>query len=208
MGKGTNLRTVLLDWAEQDPAEPAIVSGEGRVVSRSDLTGLLMAAEEHLRQLGLQPQDWVAVLMPQGPDGAIVALLVACACSLAPLRPGLQPQQWPALLTRLAPAALVLPPGLASELASAAEALGLPLIEPCYLLRAEPAPKAMAGGTNAPDNVDQAVVIATSGSTVRPKLVNLQQAGVLRGCRAMVDSLQLTPVSSDSAFGPPVFAVA
>lgn len=58
MGKGTNLRTVLLDWAEQDPAAPAIVSGEGRVVSRSDLTGLLMAAEEHLRQLGLQPQDW------------------------------------------------------------------------------------------------------------------------------------------------------
>lgn len=79
MGKGTNLRTVLLDWAEQDPAAPVIVSGEGRVVSRSDLNGLLMAAGEHLRQLGLQTQAWVAVLMPQGPDGAIVALLMACA---------------------------------------------------------------------------------------------------------------------------------
>ena len=193
MGNGDNLSAVLLGLAQQDPAAPAIVSGEGRMVSRNDLTGLLMAAEQHLRRLGLQPQDRVAVLMPQGPDGAIVALQVACACSLAPLRPGLQPQQWPALLTRLAPAALVLTPGLAPELASAAEALGLPLIEPCALLRAEPAPKAMAGGPNAPDTLDQAVVIATSGSTGLPKLVNLQQVAVLRGCRAMARSLRLTP---------------
>lgn len=141
MGKGNNLRTVLLDLAEQDPAAPAIVSGEGRVVSRSDLAGLLMAAEQRLRQLGLRPQDRVAVLMPQGLDGAIVALQVACACSFAPLRPGLQPQQWPALLIRLAPAALVLASELAPELAAAAESLGLPLIDPCALLRAEPASK-------------------------------------------------------------------
>lgn len=193
MGKGNNLRTVLLDLAEQDPAAPAIVSGEGRVVSRSDLAGLLMAAEQRLRQLGLRPQDRVAVLMPQGLDGAIVALQVACACSFAPLRPGLQPQQWPALLIRLAPAALVLASELAPELAAAAESLGLPLIDPCALLRAEPASKAMAGGPEAPDNVDRAVVIATSGSTGLPKLVNLQQSGVLRGCRAMAHSLRLTP---------------
>jgi acyl-CoA synthetase (AMP-forming)/AMP-acid ligase II len=192
MGKGDNLRTVLLGLAEQDPAQPAIAFRQGRMLSRGDLAGLLIAAEQHLRRLGLRHQDRVAVLMPQGLEGAVVALQVACACSLAPLRPGLQLQQWPALLTRLAPAALVLTPGLAPELAAAAEFLGLPVIDPCALLRAEHEPRAMAGGSDGPASVDQAVVIATSGSTGLPKLVNLQQVAVLRGCRAMAHALQLT----------------
>jgi acyl-CoA synthetase (AMP-forming)/AMP-acid ligase II/acyl carrier protein len=193
MGNGDNLRAVLLSLAQQDPAAPAIAGERGPMVSRGDLAGLLIAAEQHLRRLGLRHQDRVAVLMPQGLEGALVALQVACACSLAPLRPGLQLQQWPALLTRLAPAALVLTPGLAPELAAAAEFLGLPLIDPSDLLRAEHEPRAMAGGSDGPANVDQAVVIATSGSTGLPKLVNLQQVAVLRGCRAMAHALQLTP---------------
>jgi len=191
MGNGDNLRAVLLGLAHQNHAAPAIAGERGQMMSRGDLAGLLKAAEQHLRRLDLRPKDRVALLMPQGLEGALVALQVAYACSLVPLRPGLQPHQWLGLLTRLAPAALVLPPGLAPELAEVAECLGIPLIDPGALLRSDPAP--MACGKDAPETLDQAVVIATSGSTGLPKLVNLQQVAVLRGCRAMARSLRLTP---------------
>ena len=82
MDAGSSLRVALHSWAAQDPDRPALGSGPDHPMSRGALAGLLTGAEHQLRQLGLRPQDRVGVLMPQGLEGAIVTLQVACACSL------------------------------------------------------------------------------------------------------------------------------
>jgi amino acid adenylation domain-containing protein len=185
------LAAVLKGWVEHDPAAPAIGDRQGVWLSRADLAARMAEGRQRLSQLGLQSSDRVAVLMPQGFEGAIVALQVASACTLAPLRPGLPPHQWPTLLRRLAPAALVLDPEIAPELARLALDLGVPLIDPGLLLNAGTVGQSRAPETDA--EAAQAVVIATSGSTGLPKWVTLQQAALLQGCRSTASSLELTP---------------
>lgn len=194
-GEGA-LYPLLQRWAQLDPAAPAIGHRQGAWLSRGDLDAHLAAGRRRLRQLGLQPRDRVAVLMPQGLEGAIVALQVASACSLAPLRPGLPPQEWPILLAHLAPAALVIDDEIAPEVVALAGRLAIPLIDPVDLVSAVERPE---GGSPFPkvddhSEVASAVLLATSGSTGRPKWVHLSQEDLLQGCRAMARSLDLTPV--------------
>jgi acyl-CoA synthetase (AMP-forming)/AMP-acid ligase II/acyl carrier protein len=189
------LYPLLQRWAQLDQAALAIGNRQGAWLSRGDLDALLVGGRGRLRQLGLQPCDRVAMLMPQSLEGAIVALQVASACSLAPLRPGLPPQEWSILLAHLAPAALVIDAGSAEEVVAAARRLAIPLIDPEDLLSPKELPDARTSFPVAEDlsEASQAVVLATSGSTGRPKWVHLSQAALLRGCQAMARSLDLTP---------------
>lgn len=200
------LHEALTLWLERDPQAPALRGLRGPWLSRGDLMRRLEAGQQLLRRAGLSPSDRVALLMPQGLEGAIVSLQVARACTLAPLRPGLPSRHWPELLSRLAPAALVLSTERAPVIAAAAQALGIALIEPHELLKApEPtAPAssqaaaaamapARADASGAEDRSESCLVIATSGTTGLPKWVNLSQASVLRGCQAMARTLELDP---------------
>ncbi|MFN6344513.1 MAG: non-ribosomal peptide synthetase [Cyanobium sp.] len=192
MDAGSSLRVALHSWAAQDPDRPALGSGPDHPMSRGALAGLLTGAEHQLRQLGLRPQDRVGVLMPQGLEGAIVTLQVACACSLAPLRPDLPSSQWSAVLQPLAPSALVLSPGVAPELAEAANSLAIPLVEPSMLLNAREIAAPPDRRSDPIAHTAQSVVIATSGSTGEPRWVVHRQATLLKGCLAMARTLRLS----------------
>ena len=182
---------VLQIWRDQDPQAPALRGMQGPWLSRADLGHRLEEGRRVLRQAGLNASERVAVFMPQGLDGAVVALQVAGACSLAPLRAGTPAERWPAVLQGLAPAAVVLAQGCEPALVAAAEVLGIPVLDPELLFNpaAEGQPEVEGEGESA----GEAIVIATSGTTGVPKWVCHGQSSLLGGCGAMARSLALSP---------------
>ncbi|MDM7952422.1 MAG: amino acid adenylation domain-containing protein [Cyanobium sp. CZS 25K] len=191
MKRPRTILEALQIWRDQDPQAPALCGTQGPWLSRADLGHRLEEGHRVLRQAGLGASERLAVLMPQGLDGAVVALQVAGACSLAPLRAGTPAERWPAVLQGLAPAALVLAPGGEPALAAAAKALGIPVLDPELLFHpaAEGKPEVEGEGGRA----GQFIVIATSGTTGVPKWVCHSQASLLGGSEAMARSLALSP---------------
>ena len=194
MSTPASLRAALDEWLDHDRSAPALRGDRGDWLSRSDLAEQLEAGRTQLRQRGLSPSDRVGLLMPMGLDSALASLQVACACSLAPLRPGLRAPQWRDLLVRLAPAALVADPLQNPELAGAAAALAIPVITPEELrCRAASPPEQRPDSLGTGQAGQQTLLLSTSGSTGEPKWAQHHQAGLLRGLLATARSLALTP---------------
>jgi hypothetical protein len=77
MKPSRNIPEALQIWRDQDPQAPALCGNKGPWLSRADLGHRLQEGRRVLRQAGLSASERVAVLMPQGLDGAVVALQVA-----------------------------------------------------------------------------------------------------------------------------------
>ena len=191
MNPSRNIPEALQIWRDQDPQAPALCGNKGPWLSRADLGYRLQEGRRVLRQAGLSASERVAVLMPQGLDGAVVALQVAGACSLAPLRAGTPAERWPAVLDALVPAVVVLSRSAEPALAAAAEALGIPVLDPELL--SNPAAEGQPELEGEGEHAGESIVIATSGTTGVPKWVCHSQASLLEGCGSTARSLALSP---------------
>ncbi len=154
-----------------------------------------------LRRLGIRPSSRVALVLPDGPEAALAVLGVMSAAVAAPLNPASTLAELTALLGDLrAEAVIVAAVGSAAARAAAAELR-------CPVLLLQPLPgagrfelhqadgSALATGEPgpgpAPDSL--ALVLHTSGTTARPKLVGLTHRAVLGSAHAIAASLELAP---------------
>jgi acyl-CoA synthetase (AMP-forming)/AMP-acid ligase II len=143
----------------------------------------------------------VAIVLPNGPEMAAAFVTVAQAAVTAPLNPAYRREEFEFYLTDLGAKAILLPEGYEGPALEAARARGLAVLravtDPAgpagsFALRAESraegAPDASAPG---PDDV--ALILHTSGTTSRPKIVPLLQSNVAASARNIALSLALTP---------------
>jgi acyl-CoA synthetase (AMP-forming)/AMP-acid ligase II/thioesterase domain-containing protein len=172
-------------WRYADPEAPAIGSAGGPMLTRAELSEVMSRGRETLRGNGFGPRDRIAVLLPEGLDGALATLQVAGACTAAPVRPGLGAAGWGNILAALNPSALVVS-GEWPDAASAAERRGIPVLTPAQLGRS--AASASPAATAHPE-----LLIATSGSTGPPKWVRIPQSRLVAGSGAMSRLMELTP---------------
>jgi acyl-CoA synthetase (AMP-forming)/AMP-acid ligase II len=150
---------------------------------------------------GIGPGDRVAIVLPNGPEMATAFLSVAAACCAAPLNPAYKEDEFAFYLDDLRPAAIVLAEGEGQPAGTVAARLGIPVLTlvpdaagaaGAFTLRA-------AGGTGAgaaprpPRADDPALVLHTSGTTARPKIVPLTNANVVASAGHIAASLALTP---------------
>jgi acyl-CoA synthetase (AMP-forming)/AMP-acid ligase II len=143
----------------------------------------------------------VAIVLPNGPEMATAFVTVACVCCAAPLNPGYKADEFAFYLSDLQPAAIILAPDGPPAAAEVAARLGIPILtlmttegSASGLFRLEgansqasPVPIRAAG----PD--DPALVLHTSGTTARPKIVPLTNANVVASARHIADALELAP---------------
>jgi acyl-CoA synthetase (AMP-forming)/AMP-acid ligase II/thioesterase domain-containing protein/acyl carrier protein len=142
----------------------------------------------------------LAGVFPAGPEAAVAFLGATVACAYAPLNPAYREAELEAYLADIAPKALLLLEGSAPAARAVAQARGLPVLE------ARPVPGAGAGtlelrpaapcgappeARQQPD--DPALLLHTSGTLARPKLVPLTQAQVLASAANVRTSLGLGP---------------
>ena len=155
-----------------------------------------------LNSYGIGRNDRVAIVLRNGPDMASAFLAVASGATTAPLNPAYQEEEFHFYLSDLDSKVLLIDKGSTSPVLKAAANLGIPVLE---LAANEPAGSfelvsrdhasldSTSGSADYADPDDLALVLHTSGTTARPKIVPLSQANVCASAHNIRQILELTP---------------
>ena len=186
----------LLDAA--DAAAPAIGAPDRADLAYADLRALIDRSVADLNGFGIGRGDAVAIVLPNGPEMAAAFLGVACAATAAPLNPAYRPDEFEFYLGDLEARAVVVQAGDDSPVRDVAARLGLPLIEleprpggPAGDFRLRSDLRATASRPGPAEPGDVALVLHTSGTTSRPKIVPLSHGNVCASARHIGDTLAL-----------------
>ena len=173
-----------------------------RPLSYRDLRELATRTVDALNSFGVGRGDRVAMVLPNGPEAATAFVAIAAGAVTAPLSPLYRAEEYEFNLTDLRAKVLVVEAGTDSPARAVAQKLGIPIVE-LHLRREEGAgtfslrPIGDLRGTAASPGMgtadDEALVLHTSGSTARPKIVPLLQRNVVASSRHIADTLQLVP---------------
>jgi oxalate---CoA ligase len=186
---------------EAGPADaPAIGAPQGvKSLLYRDLRALARRTVETLNSVGIGRGDRVAIVLHNGPEMASSFLCIAAGAATAPLNPGYREKDLEFYLGDLQPKALVLEAGVDSPARATAKKMSIPVLE----LTAERGRGAgwftLSGGAKGTparggmgDEDDPALLLHTSGTTSRPKLVPLLQRNLLASAENIGRSLALT----------------
>src|SRR5690606_24887956 len=131
-----------------------------------------------LNLFGVGRNDRVAIVLANGPEMASAFVSVACAATCAPLNPAYRQEEFEFYLSDLKARALIVANGDESAAVAAADKLGTPVLflktapdKPAgwFALEGTDQVGAPRGGLGSTDDV--ALVLHTSGTTARPKIV-------------------------------------
>ncbi|MEP6017553.1 MAG: acyl--CoA ligase [Paracoccaceae bacterium] len=184
--------------AQHDDGLPAI-GGPGRSwLSYAGLKRLSQDVETQLRAFGIGVQDRVAIVLPNGPDMATAFVTISQAATIAPLNPNYTEDEFHFYLEDLNAKALVIEKGYEGPALTAAQRLGLQilLLHPkddagAFHLVCETPVTAIDAGSAGADDVS--LILHTSGTTSRPKIVPLLQSNLAASAQHIAASLKLSP---------------
>ena len=192
--------SLLREQALVRPEAPAILAPGRQPLSYAGLQAQVQRLGRHLRASGVARSSRVAVVLPNGPEMAVAFLGVAACATCAPLNPASQAAEIRFHLQDIRAEALLLRRGEAGPARGVARELGLTSIDididdgaPAGVFGLIDAPP-QQGATDAPGAAgDVALVLHTSGTTARPKIVPLSQANLVASARNIAAHLALTP---------------
>jgi acyl-CoA synthetase (AMP-forming)/AMP-acid ligase II len=190
-----------------DGQAEAIGAPERRTMTRGELIALVDRVGGALRGVGVGPQDAVAIVMPNGPEMAAIFLAVACAATAAPLNPAYREDEFDFYLDDLQAKALLILAGPDAPARTVAARRGIRVIDVMPDLEGPAGavtfsvPSADKGPMQ-PDPDDVALVLHTSGTTSRPKIVPLRQRNLAASARHIAETLALTPADRSLVIMP------
>jgi oxalate---CoA ligase len=135
---------------------------------------------------GVGRNDRVAIVLPNGPDMACAFLGVACGATAAPLNPAYTAEEFAFYLSDLKARALIVEAASQSPATVSAKKLGVSILE------FEKLGNATGRQPEYADEGDAALVLHTSGTTSRPKIVPLSQANLTVSAGNIAKTLALT----------------
>jgi acyl-CoA synthetase (AMP-forming)/AMP-acid ligase II len=199
MNEGANLRGLLKGGAD---AAVALAAPSTAPLAFAALRRLIADTAAALNGVGIGRGDRVAIALPSGAAAATAFLGVAAGATAAPLNPAYREDEFAFYLSDLNAKALVLPAGADSPALAVAARLNVPTIalegadeEGAGSFRlnlgALAAASPQRGGFGEADDI--ALVLHTSGTTSRPKIVPLSQRNLSVSARNIVKTLRLTP---------------
>ncbi len=171
--------------AERNPNAIAILAPGRSALTYGRLFDQVSQSAGILRSFGIERNDRVAIVLPNGPEMAVAFLTVASCAASAPLNPAYRAAEFDFYLSDLKAKALIVQSGIDSPARTVAQERGILIIELSPNVDAEAGIFSLAGGVSwsaakvdfaPPDDV--ALVLHTSGTTSRPKLVPLTQTNI------------------------------
>ncbi|WP_372840352.1 acyl--CoA ligase [Phaeovulum sp.] len=191
--------TIAALLADQDASAPAIGAPGRDWLDYGGLRRLSAEVATDLRRFGIGAGDRVAIVLPNGPEMAAAFVTIAQAATTAPLNPAYQLAEYQFYLEDLGAKALVVPAGQDGAAVAAATALGLPVLR-LHSESDQPAGWFSLSGTDAerpaptaqPGPESVALILHTSGTTSRPKIVPLLQSNLVASAHNIGTALNLT----------------
>jgi len=183
---------------------PALSAPGGLPLAYRDLRALVRDIGRALNMRGVGPGDRVAIVLDNGPEMAASFLAVASAATAAPLNPSYRAEEFEFYMTDLQAKLLVTTDGKDSPAVGVARKLNVPIARlvahpergaGTFTLRFEDSASAAAapsGNVRAVTADDIALVLHTSGTTSRPKIVPLAHKNVCASAANIRQTLDLT----------------
>jgi acyl-CoA synthetase (AMP-forming)/AMP-acid ligase II/thioesterase domain-containing protein/acyl carrier protein len=192
--------SLLREQAEIRSEATAFIAPGRAPLSFGNLLGLVQRTVQGLRARKILRTDRVAVVLSDGPELAAAFLAVSSGAACAPLNPAYRAQEFEFYLRDLGVRAVIVGAGMDSAVRAVAGLLNVPLLE-MELEQDGPAGSfTLTGGAQwdfgAPDfgnPQDTALLLHTSGTTSRPKLVLLTNANLCASARHIRTALSLSP---------------
>lgn len=150
-----------------------------------------------LNRLGIGPNHRVAIVAANGPDMATAFVSIASGATTAPLNPAYNKEEFRFYLADLGAKALVVEKGSHSPAIAAASSLDIPVLEIVAGANAGSFVFTSDQGTAAGQAVysqadDVALVLHTSGTTAKPKIVPLSHRNLCASAENISKTLALT----------------
>jgi len=196
--KSDTIYELLRAQAERAPGAAAIVAAGRAAVSYRALQDQVDDFTRALHSRGVQHTDVVAIVLPNGPEMAVTFVGVAASAICAPLNPAYGRRELEFYLDDLKPKALIVQPGVNSAAVAVAEERAIAIIE------LSPNPGTSGGVLDLSDNKngtpstfrlpranDTALILHTSGTTSRPKMVPLTHANLIASAGNIAATLRL-----------------
>ncbi|MEL7428798.1 MAG: acyl--CoA ligase [Pseudomonadota bacterium] len=161
------------------------------------LRALADDVREQLGQAGITAEDRVAIVLPNGACMATSFITIAQSATTAPLNPGYREDEYAFYLEDLSAKAVVLEHGYEGPALAAARTLSLNILwlhedaktAGHFTLKSDAATTPVTPRETNPDDV--ALILHTSGTTSRPKIVPLLQSNIAASAKNIADSLGL-----------------
>src|SRR5262245_21666799 len=126
MSKPTTLATLL---QAGDAKAAAIGAPDRATMTRAELTQLVDQVGGALRGMGIQAEDKVAIVMPNGPEMAAAFVAVACWSCAAPLNPSYRADEFDFYLGDIDAKALIIQAGPDAPARAVAAQRKIPVID-------------------------------------------------------------------------------
>jgi acyl-CoA synthetase (AMP-forming)/AMP-acid ligase II len=179
---------------------PAISAPDRTTLTHGNLRQLIADVAAQLNQRGIGRGDRVAIVLPNGPEMATAFLAVAAAATTAPLNPGYRADELDFYLTDIGAKAILIGAQEDGPAVEVARRLGIGILRIAvdaaspagsFSVEGEAIGAPAAPGLAQPSDV--ALLLHTSGTTSRPKLVPLSHANLAASARHIGATLALRP---------------
>jgi oxalate---CoA ligase len=186
----------VYDLLSSEYRGPALIDINGTVIDHPTMRSEVDRLAGELRAFGLGAGDRIALVLPNGPEmvfALLASMAVGCA---APLNPKYREDEFRFYLDDLNAAALLTFEGSAPEARAATPdktiVIDVRSDGGAVELVAPPGTTNTRAASGRPGADDQALVLHTSGTTSRPKIVPLRQRNLASSARNIARSLELT----------------
>ena len=180
---------------------PALNAPGGTPLTYRALRKLVSDIGASLASQGIGPNDRVGIVLDNGPEMAAAFLAIGSAATAAPLNPSYRAEEFEFYLTDLGAKLLVVAAGKDSPSIGVAQKLGVPIARlvahpergaGTFSLEYGAGAKATATPPRAATPDDIALVLHTSGTTSRPKIVPLAHKNIAASAANIRNTLALT----------------
>ena len=191
----------LLDAGRDDAPALSAPGSAGPPLTYRDLRALVAEITRALATQGIGPGDRVGIVLDNGPEMAAAFLTIGSAATAAPLNPSYRAEEFEFYLSDLGAKLLVVGAGKDTPALGVARKLGVAIArlvpQPergagAFSLDFEESRAALSAQRRAATPDDIALVLHTSGTTSRPKIVPLAHKNIAASAANIRKTLELT----------------